>query len=102
MSETILYCDKSASCRRINGHSGSCTKPPISTFNPHMSLMKWCMRRTKFKAYEVMSQEQLEGNVDRAGCNCVCEICGENYIDHPQIEEHPELHVICDWRIYKL
>ncbi len=67
-----------------------------------LSLLQWCMRRTKIKAADVMSVSEREGDVARASCRCICDICGLEYIDHPQIEEYTELHVVCDWSVYKL
>ncbi len=79
-------------------------KPPLVKKAPEirLNMVKWLMRRHKFKAVEVMSNEELHGDVARASGLCECPICGHQYFDHPTIEEHPELHVTCEWKIYKL
>lgn len=110
--EAILFCNKAATCQRINGHEGACAQPPdykddewtkrsiLRVGKP--DLVKWCFRKTKLKASEVMTESEREGDINRAGTHTVCEICGHEYIDHPTVEEFPDLHVICDWRVYKL
>lgn len=69
---------------------------------PTIPLVRWAFRKLKIPAAEIMTADQQEGDVDRAGADCICEICGHKYIEHPQIAEHPELHVTCAWQIYKL
>ncbi len=66
------------------------------------NLLVWCMRRTKFKAADVMSEAEREGDINRASHLCQCSICGQLYIDHPTIKEFPDLHVTCEWKVYKL
>ncbi len=66
------------------------------------NMVKWLMRRAKFKATDVMTDAELEGNVERAGGGAQCPVCGHEYFDHPIVEEYPELHVTCEWRVYKL
>ncbi len=66
------------------------------------NLVKWCMHRIKFKAKDVMTEAEREGDIDRAGHDVICSICGHEYIDHPSIEGYPGLHVTCEWRVFKL
>lgn len=65
-------------------------------------LLKYVMRRAKLKAAEVMTKAERAGDVNRAGGGVVCSICGLEYYDHPTVEEFPDLHVTCEWRVFKL
>lgn len=69
---------------------------------PTIPLVRWAFKKLSISALEIMTRNQRQGDVERAGADCICEICGHKYIDHPQISEYPELHVVCDWSVYKL
>jgi len=38
----------------------------------------------------------------RAGGEALCERCGLEYLEHPQIPDYPTFHLICTGRVVKL
>ena len=74
------------------------------------------MKEAKLKArgFRIMIQKLMKhdsshweynmdaGRYERASGMVDCEGCGQFYLDHPQIEDYPTFHALCDGRIVKL
>ncbi len=69
---------------------------------PTIPLIRWAFRKLKISAAEVMTDQERQGDVNRAGGDCICDICGFKYIEHPQILEYPDLYITCNWEVFKL
>lgn len=41
------------------------------------------------------------GRYERAGGDVECKDCGQLYVEHPQIQDYPTFHALCDGRIVK-
>jgi len=76
--------------------------PLVEVRNPHgIDLIKIAFRRMKVPQ-NVVDHRIIAGDCTRAGGDRICERCGLEYRDHPVIDGMEFLHVICDWRVYKL
>ncbi len=63
-------------------------------------LKRW---KEKFTVVVKDIEQRLENDeMRRAGGECVCEICGKVYLDHPAIRDYEWLNLLCDNRIVKL
>lgn len=50
---------------------------------------------------DMVDDSFAERDFERAGGQCVCEHCGLEYLDHPQVHDGI-LHLLCDGRFVKL
>lgn len=62
--------------------------------------LEW--RRWRRMARQIAAQIPLRDDWQRACGECVCEICGLEYFDHPPTAAASQIHILCDGNQVKL
>lgn len=73
----------------------------IKNMEEHSEYLKNWKKRNSVKVENI--EERLDNDeMRRAGGECVCEMCGKTYLQHPVIEGYEWLNILCNKKIVKL